>query len=80
MEVPGWEVVVDAVEDTGAVTYLHTTAEVGREAIQVVVRAPGREKWAKGERLRITPRPDALHLFSARTGLRFPDAGPDHRP
>ncbi|MDH6447707.1 multiple sugar transport system ATP-binding protein [Streptomyces sp. SAI-119] len=70
---PGLEVVVDAVEDTGAVTYLHTTAEVGQESVRVVVRAPGRGPWHKGSRVRITPRTDEVHLFSARTGLRLPD-------
>ncbi|GAQ50356.1 trehalose import ATP-binding protein SugC [Streptomyces acidiscabies] len=39
---PGRGVVVGAVEDTGAVTCLHTTAESGREAVQVAGRTPGR--------------------------------------
>ncbi|MCX4853890.1 ABC transporter ATP-binding protein [Streptomyces canus] len=73
LETPGLQVVIDAVEDTGAVTYLHTTAKVGQELTQIVVRAPGRGRWDKGSHLRITPRTDAVHLFSAQTGLRLPD-------
>jgi multiple sugar transport system ATP-binding protein len=72
LETPGLEVVIDTVEDTGAVTYLHTTAKVGQELAQVVVRAPARVAYAKGEHLRVAPRADAVHLFSAQTGLRLP--------
>lgn len=70
-ETPGLELVVDAVKDTGAVTYLHTTAKVDREAAQVVVRAPGRQAFGKGEALRVTTRPDDVHLFSAKTRDRL---------
>ncbi|MDH6514868.1 multiple sugar transport system ATP-binding protein [Streptomyces sp. SAI-135] len=75
LETPALEVVIDAVEDTGAVTYLHTTAKVGQELAQVVVRAPGRGRWEKGSPLRIVPHGDDVHLFSAQTGLRLPDDG-----
>ncbi|MEU6379793.1 sn-glycerol-3-phosphate ABC transporter ATP-binding protein UgpC [Streptomyces sp. NPDC046909] len=71
-DTPGLELVVDAVEDTGAVTYLHTTAKVGQEAAQVVVRTPGRQTFGKGEELRVTARPDDVHLFSAKTENRLP--------
>ncbi|PWI12923.1 sugar ABC transporter ATP-binding protein [Streptomyces sp. Act143] len=71
-ETPGLELVVDAVEDTGAVSYLHTTAKVGAETAQVVVRTSGRQVHGKGEELRVTVRPDDVHLFSARTGERVP--------
>ncbi|MFK4104283.1 ABC transporter ATP-binding protein [Streptomyces sp. NPDC019531] len=71
-ETPGLDVVVDAVEDTGAVTYLHTTAKVGTDAAQVVVRAPGRQSYDKGEELRVAVNPTAVHLFSAKTELRLP--------
>ncbi|WP_155056046.1 ABC transporter ATP-binding protein [Streptomyces blattellae] len=74
LQTPGLEVVIDTVEDTGAVTYLHTTAKVGQELAQVVVRAPGRGTYGKGKHLRIAPRAEGVHLFSATTGLRLPAA------
>jgi multiple sugar transport system ATP-binding protein len=64
--------VVDAVEDTGAVTYLHTTAKVGQEAVQVAVRAPGRQAYGKGEQVRVSVDPHSVHVFSAKTELRLP--------
>jgi multiple sugar transport system ATP-binding protein len=63
--------VVDAVEDTGAVACLHTTAKVGQDLTPVVVRLPGRPTRGKGAALRVTVRPDAVHCFSADTGARF---------
>ncbi|MFL1897814.1 ABC transporter ATP-binding protein [Streptomyces tauricus] len=76
-ETPGLDVVIDAVEDTGAVAYLHTTAKIGQELTEVVVRAAGRQVHSKGEHLRVALRQDAFHLFSAKTGLRLPtDATP----
>ncbi|WP_329282219.1 ABC transporter ATP-binding protein [Streptomyces sp. NBC_01451] len=77
LETPGLDVVIDTVEDTGAVTYLHTTAKVGQELAQVVARAPARVAYAKGQHLRIAPRADAAHLFSAQTGLRLPTEARD---
>ncbi|MGW3940507.1 ABC transporter ATP-binding protein [Streptomyces phaeochromogenes] len=71
-ETPGLDLVIDAVEDTGAVTHLHTTAKIGQEVAQVVVRAAGRQAHGKGEHLRVTLQPHAVHLFSAKTGLRLP--------
>ncbi|MFF5187681.1 TOBE domain-containing protein [Streptomyces sp. NPDC000345] len=74
LETPALELVVEAVEDTGAVTYLHTTAKVGAESAEVVVRAPERQRHGKGEQLRVTVRPDDCHLFSALTERRLPGA------
>lgn len=71
LETPGLELVVDAVEDTGAVVCLHTTAKVGQEATPIIVRTPGRQTCGKGEQLRVTVRPDDIHLFSAKTQLRL---------
>ncbi|MDN3029195.1 sn-glycerol-3-phosphate ABC transporter ATP-binding protein UgpC [Streptomyces sp. S.PB5] len=70
---PGLDLVVDAVEDTGSVAYLHATADLGRERVPVVVRLPGRPEHGKGARLRVGVRADAVHCFSAVTGLRLPD-------
>ncbi|WP_159053393.1 hypothetical protein [Streptomyces regalis] len=56
----------------GAVTYLHTTAKVGQDVVQVVVRVPGRQVHGKGEQLRVSVDAKAVHLFSAKTELRLP--------
>ncbi|MCH5672050.1 TOBE domain-containing protein [Streptomyces sp. CME 23] len=71
LETPALELVVEAVEDTGAVAYLHTSAKIGPEVVPVVVRLPGRPTQDKGAQLRVTARPDAVHCFSAETGLRI---------
>ncbi|MGX1910060.1 hypothetical protein ACWIID_14535 [Streptomyces phaeochromogenes] len=45
----------------------------GRTALrQGLVRAAGRQTHGKGEHLRVTLQPHAVHLFSAKTGLRLP--------
>ncbi|MFJ8113872.1 ABC transporter ATP-binding protein [Streptomyces sp. NPDC096132] len=73
LETPALDLVVEAVEDTGAVTYLHTTAKVGPETVDVVVRAPERRRHAKGEQVRVTVQPGGFHLFSATTERRLQD-------
>ena len=75
METPALDLVVDTVEDTGAVTYLHATAKVGQSVEQVIVRTPERQAYGKGEHVRVAPQPHALHLFSTQTGLRLPTGG-----
>ena len=71
LETPALDLVVDAVEDTGAVAYVHASAKVGQDTAPVVVRLPGRPTRGKGAQLRVGVQPDAVHLFSAATGLRF---------
>ena len=73
LSTPALDLVVEAVEDTGAVTDLHTTAKIGPDTAEVVVRAPERQRHAKGEQLRVTVRPDGFHLFSAATERRLTD-------
>jgi multiple sugar transport system ATP-binding protein len=68
---PALDLVVDAVEDTGSVAYLHATARVGGAGAPVVVRLPGRATQGKGSRVRVVVRADAVHCFSAATGLRL---------
>jgi multiple sugar transport system ATP-binding protein len=78
-ETPGLDLVVDTVEDTGAVVYLHTTAWSGEGLAHVVVRLPGRPTYGKGALLRVAVRADDVHCFSAVTGQRLPgdaDASP----
>jgi multiple sugar transport system ATP-binding protein len=71
LETPALDLVIDTVEDTGAVAYLHATAKLGQDLVPVVVRLPGRPTQDKGSSLRITMRGDAVHCFSTRTGLRL---------
>ncbi|WP_329241606.1 sn-glycerol-3-phosphate ABC transporter ATP-binding protein UgpC [Streptomyces sp. NBC_01478] len=74
---PALDMVVDTVEDTGAVAYLHATARLGQDLTPVVVRLPGRPTQGKGSPLRVAVRADAVHWFSPGTGLRLPtDTGP----
>ena len=73
-ETPGLDLEVETVEDTGAVVYLHTTARSGEGFTDLVVRLPGRPTHGKGASLRVAIRPDALHCFSAVTGMRLPEA------
>ncbi|MCL6669975.1 hypothetical protein M8J74_16355 [Streptomyces panaciradicis] len=65
------DLVVDAVEDTGSVAYLHATARVGGGSAPLVVRLPGRATQGKGARVRVGVRADVVHCFSAATGLRL---------
>ncbi|AZP15429.1 sn-glycerol-3-phosphate ABC transporter ATP-binding protein UgpC [Streptomyces aquilus] len=74
LETPALDLVIDAVEDTGAVAYLHTTAKIGRQLVPVVVRLPGRPTQGKGDQLRVSVRPGAVHCFSVGTGLRLGEA------
>jgi len=73
LEAPALDLVIDAVEDTGAVAYLHATAKLGQGLVPVVVRLPGRPTQSKGSALRVAVRGggDAVHCFSAVTGLRL---------
>jgi multiple sugar transport system ATP-binding protein len=71
-ETPGLDLVVDSVEDTGAVVYLHTTARSGPERTEIVVRLPGRPTFGTGASLRVAIRAGDVHCFSAVTGQRLP--------
>ncbi|MFJ9114991.1 ABC transporter ATP-binding protein [Streptomyces sp. NPDC102394] len=68
---PGLDLVVDAVEDTGAVVHLHTSAPWAPRLGDLVVRLPGRATHSRGEPVRVALRTDAVHCFSAVTGTRY---------
>ncbi|RPF38201.1 ABC transporter ATP-binding protein [Streptomyces sp. TLI_185] len=72
-ETPGLDLVVERVEDTGAVVHLHTTAWSGEGLARIVVRLPGRPTYGAGATLRVAVRADGVHCFSAVTGLRLPE-------
>ncbi|MFI6402276.1 TOBE domain-containing protein [Streptomyces sp. NPDC050548] len=71
LDTPALDLVIDTVEDTGAVAYLHATAKLGQDLVPVVVRLPERPTQGKGAPLRVTVRDNAVHCFSAITGLRL---------
>ncbi|NUR02942.1 MAG: TOBE domain-containing protein, partial [Streptomyces sp.] len=71
-ETPGLDLVVERVEDTGAVVHLHTTAWSGEGLARIVVRLPGRPLYGVGATLRVAVRADGVHCFSAVTGQRLP--------
>jgi multiple sugar transport system ATP-binding protein len=68
---PGLDLVVEAVEDTGAVVHLHTSAPSAARLGHIVVRLPGRPTHSRGEPVRVAVRTDAVHCFSAATGMRY---------
>jgi len=68
---PGLALVVEAVEDTGAVVHVHTGAEPAEGLGPITVRLPGRPTHGKGDTLRVTVHPDDVHCFSAVTGRRY---------
>ncbi|WP_369241720.1 ABC transporter ATP-binding protein [Streptomyces sp. R21] len=74
-ETPGLDLVIDALEYTGASLHLHTVIGVHRVGPRLVVRAPQRAPYGEGHRMRVTVHPDAVHVFSGRTGLRLPIDG-----
>jgi multiple sugar transport system ATP-binding protein len=71
-DAPGLDLVVERVEDTGAVAYLHTTAWSGEGLARLVVRLPGRPTCGAGATLRVAIRAEGVHCFSALTGQRLP--------
>ncbi|MEU6140782.1 ATP-binding cassette domain-containing protein [Streptomyces sp. NPDC047081] len=68
---PALDLVVETVEDTGAVVYVHASARSGDGLGDVVVRLPGRPTHPKGACLRVGLRAEGMHCFSAVTGLHL---------
>jgi multiple sugar transport system ATP-binding protein len=69
----GIEVVVAVVEELGSEAFLYCTdpaAEVVTHQ-QLVARAEGLAATQAGERIRLAPRPDRVHLFDTATGARL---------
>ena len=64
----GFDAVVEVVEELGSDQYLYcrTDSQV------LTVRTPGMSPWQRGERIKLAPQPDAVHLFDAATGDRLP--------
>ncbi|MBK8470387.1 MAG: sn-glycerol-3-phosphate ABC transporter ATP-binding protein UgpC [Candidatus Phosphoribacter sp.] len=80
----GLEVTVEVVEELGADAYIYGTP-AGVQQIDVegdheaaknkpfLARVDGRRPPARGEKIRLVPKPGHIHLFSAETGLRLND-------
>ncbi len=67
----GVKATIEVVEYLGSDAFLYCSApEVGAE--QVVVRADHAEAYEQGEPVHLVPRPGAVHVFDASTGLRLP--------
>jgi multiple sugar transport system ATP-binding protein len=70
----GLPAVVDIVEELGSEEYLFATASIGDQEQRVVTRSMTRSRGLRGEAIRISFRPDSLHLFDIDTGLRLVNA------
>jgi multiple sugar transport system ATP-binding protein len=68
----GFDVTVAVVEELGSDVYLHVdhAAGEGEAAGRIVARLPGGFRAAPGDRLRLAPDLDAIHLFEAASGTR----------
>ncbi|MGC7096459.1 ABC transporter ATP-binding protein [Amycolatopsis lurida] len=64
--------VVEVVEELGSDQYLYC-AVAGDTDDVLTVRTEGMAVWQRGERLGLSPRPGAVHLFDEATGERLPD-------
>lgn len=79
-EVHGIEMIVDLTEELGADAHIFGSPE-GLESFQpLVVRVDGRRPPLKGDRVKVVPQMDHIHLFDSETGLRLNGDIPDHTP
>ncbi|GLZ40092.1 sn-glycerol-3-phosphate ABC transporter ATP-binding protein UgpC [Actinokineospora sp. NBRC 105648] len=72
----GIEATVEVVEELGSDQYLYCSSpveQIGADANQFTVRAPGMSPWQRGDKLGLAPETGAVHLFDAETGARLPD-------
>lgn len=64
-DAPGFDAVVEFVEELGSDGYLHTTATIAGEQVPIVARVDGREHPQAGDRIRLQPNTERLHRFPA---------------
>jgi multiple sugar transport system ATP-binding protein len=62
---------VDVVEELGADAYVYGRTELGDRTHVVTARVDGRRPPAKGDVVRVAPRPGSVHLFRAGDGERI---------
>ena len=70
----GTDVQVDVVEEHGADSYIygHALGDIGADGnsgAQIVARIPGIATPAQGDVIKLAPRAESVHYFSAKTGL-----------
>jgi multiple sugar transport system ATP-binding protein len=70
----GLPITIDVVEELGADAYVYGTIEGSSPTDKpIIARTDGRTPPAKGSVVRLSPKPDHVHLFNADTGLRLGD-------
>ena len=67
----GLDVRVDVVEELGADAYIYGSAQVDGDDTDVVVRADTRRLPSRGDRVRVRPAQDRVHLFAQDDGRRL---------
>ena len=70
----GLPAVVNIVEELGSEEYVFATASIDGQDHRIVTRSMARSRGLRGEAIRISFRPDALHLFDVDSGLRLVNA------
>ncbi|MDF1602617.1 sn-glycerol-3-phosphate ABC transporter ATP-binding protein UgpC [Nocardioides sp. YIM 152315] len=65
--------IIELVEDLGSDAYAYCMTDLGGAARHLAVRVDPDEVPDRGAKLRLRPRPGAVHLFDGRTGDRLPD-------
>ncbi|WP_030906609.1 ABC transporter ATP-binding protein [Streptomyces sp. NRRL F-5126] len=70
---PGFEVVVNVVEETGADAFVFGTIDVNGEKKDLVIRGNSRAVPEKGATVNVVPRAGETHVFSSSTGERLSD-------
>lgn len=74
----GIKMTVLVVEELGADGYLYGEAESAGEKMDVVVRVDGRDHPMVGDTVYITPKPEHIHVFDVKTGLRLGSSRVQH--
>jgi multiple sugar transport system ATP-binding protein len=67
----GVPVVVDVVEELGSDAFVYGHIDLNGEQQRLIVRHDARRPPAKGDTLKLTLRPDELHVFNPETGERL---------
>ena len=76
----GLEMTVDLVEELGADAYIFGSPEDVQTFQPFIVRVDGRRPPMRGEKVRIKPSVDHVHLFDVETGLRLNGEIPETTP
>ncbi len=63
---------IAVVEELGSDSYLYCDSDLGG-GTHLVARQEGMSNCQRGDRVRLVPRHDTVHLFDAATGVRLPD-------